>query len=112
MKKNYLLSFATLVFATGLSGPALAASHLGAYKMELKGACSGNSNLPDAVCSCIAEAATADSIDDAQREWILLAAGGSTKSATAMGTMSDEQAAAATDFMVSTPQQCASQLGN
>lgn len=112
MKKNKLLGLAALVVVSGFSASALAASHLGSYETGLKEACVANSSLPGAVCSCIAEAATADTIDDAQREWIMLAASGSSKSAAAMGTMSAGQAAAATDFMVATPQQCASQLGN
>ena len=112
MKKNFTLGLAAIFVVSGFSAPALAASHLGSYETELKDACVANSDIPDAVCSCIAKAATAEAIDDAQREWIMLAASGSSKSAAGMGTMSAEQAAAATDFMVATPQQCASNLAN
>lgn len=103
MRLHYL-GLTVLVLAAGLSGTAMAqtASH-----EEIVEACLGSSNMPEPICTCVADKLMEEEISDTQRLWYRYSLTDQEAAEALVSEMSPVEAAQIGMFSATAPGQCA-----
>ena len=74
---------------------------------DVAAACSGGSNLPEAICACIGDRAAAE-LTETQRQWYIAALGDQdTAAEAALAAMSGTEAIDVATFLRTSPADCA-----